>query len=556
VTHAMRVDTHGRPSRLDVNGNRVFDLVYDGLGRLSGANLAGGAVLSTTFDPMTDLPTGYATTGPRPSSASWTLDERGLIDREITSAGSTTWDRTLSYDARGFLAGFTDSTGHVEQWGFDANGMPASIDDVAGPRALTRVGAVLTAGARQYSYDALGRVDAVDQRTLLYGPDGAIASVAPPAGASVDYVYDEAGQRVGKLRGGVPEAVYLSGTYLDASGSFEPVRIGGRIVGVVHAGAFEILETDPRGSLLADRTGGAPRELSPFGARATRPDISAALDYVEQGFDADLGTVRMGARDYDPFLAQFWTPDPLFLSRIDECARSPVECNLYGYARNNPLSFVDRTGKQAEGPSIGGLTVLGMMFGRAGSDTGTSIFWAGAKEAALHAVDTGLADEALETTHLYKVPQGALGPLWKFAKDLEKQGSPTLKNLIARFVFMPMSAIYGFQAGVSGRGPKLLINPDLKHPAGRIYTDVEAPAYKAGQRAIPTVKALGTTLQAVGFVLQATQDSPQVTGANPDMTDLVHVGDRMGSELDYFGVWVAMELGLHDGPLPPKPWKQ
>jgi RHS repeat-associated protein len=343
VTHVLGVDGYGRQARLDVNGNRVFDLVYDGLGRLSGATLAGGAVLSTTFDVDTDLPTGYATTGPRPTSAAWTLDARGLVTREITSAAGTTWDRSLTYDARGFLASSTNAA-VTETWDFDANGMPSSIVDVSGTRELKRVGAVLTADARQYVYDALGRVAAVDQRTLVYGPDGEIASVVQPALASVDYVYDETGQRVGKKRGGVPEAVILAGTYVEATGSYEPVHVGDRIVGVIRAGTFQLLETDSRGSVLANRTGGAARAVSPFGARATRPDVAAALDYVEKGFDTDLGTVRMGARDYDPYLAQFWTPDPLFLSRIDECARSPVECNLYSYARNNPLTFTDPTG--------------------------------------------------------------------------------------------------------------------------------------------------------------------------------------------------------------------
>ena len=34
------------------------------------------------------------------------------------------------------------------------------------------------------------------------------------------------------------------------------------------------------------------------------PELSAALDFVQKGYDADLGTVRMGVRDFDPLLAE------------------------------------------------------------------------------------------------------------------------------------------------------------------------------------------------------------------------------------------------------------
>jgi len=98
---------------------------------------------------------------------------------------------------------------------------------------------------------------------------------------------------------------------------------------------------------MGDRDGTA-RIASPYGEREVHPDTAGAIDYVEKGYDADLGLVRMGVRDYDPKIGRFLTPDPLYLETLDKCVQSPVQCNLYGYAAGNPLLYEDSTGLESK----------------------------------------------------------------------------------------------------------------------------------------------------------------------------------------------------------------
>lgn len=337
-------DAHGRLASCRVDGVEIFTLSYDAEGRPAAVQFADGQ-LTLDHDPTTRARRGYALTGALTGSVGWHRDARGLTSEETFAIGPDAVHRTYGYDARGHLTHASDERGSAS-YAYDASGLISSASDERGDRPITRSGSTITAGGEGYTLDAMGRVVAHNDLTVAYGPTGDLEQAWRGADA-FRFVYDEQGQRLLKFRNGSPVAAYIGGAHLDPDHLVEPVSAAGVLVGVLVDGVFERMAFDPRGTPISDDLG-ALSVASAYGVRAAHGSLAEAIDYVQKGLDRDLGLVRMGVRDYDPLLGQFWTPDPLLLSEIDRCAASPAECNLYGYARNNPVSFVDPTGTEAD----------------------------------------------------------------------------------------------------------------------------------------------------------------------------------------------------------------
>lgn len=116
---------------------------------------------------------------------------------------------------------------------------------------------------------------------------------------------------------------------IDRSSVTTPVLYAGQVVGVLQttvgtgAKRFQLVATDMVGSALGD-TDGTARIPSPFGERAAQPDVAAAVDYTAKGWDADLGVVRMGVRDYDPLLRDSSRPTRFSSSTRKPASRAPT----------------------------------------------------------------------------------------------------------------------------------------------------------------------------------------------------------------------------------------
>jgi RHS repeat-associated protein len=248
-------------------------------------------------------------------------------------------------------------------YAFDKTGLTTSVGNGTTSFTVSSSGDTLRAGTDVYKIDPLGRVVAVKDLALTYGPDGQVAKAVRGVKTAA-YVYDENGERLLKRSDGVPTEAYVDGRYVSATELVEPVRVAGKMVGLLRNGRFTLVATDYRGTVEADSNGTA-HLASPFGARPLHADVSSITDYAEKGYDAELGSLRMGVRDYDGNIGRFLEPDPLFLEHPEKCVKSPVECNLYGYAVNRPLEYVDPAGKDVvfllDRSGAGGQGHMGML---------------------------------------------------------------------------------------------------------------------------------------------------------------------------------------------------
>jgi RHS repeat-associated protein len=328
---STRLDAHGRVRELWLGDARLYTITRNVEGQVEQVAFADGHTLVVQHDAVTGARRGYRLSGPvQDTGLDWDLDERGLVHRETYQNAGARTVRDILHDARGWLA-----RASAIDYAYGASGLLHAIG----------ADADLTVGGVRHRWDSAGRLIQKGDLTLGYGPSGELAS-AQRGGRQIAYVHDERGQRLLKRVNGQVVSARVAGGLLLARGLVLPVTIEGVTVGVIDSGTFIAVATDPRGTPTAE-VGGGLHLATPYGLRGEHDDVAEVLDYARLGYDADLGSVRMGVRDYDPALGMFWTPDPLFLEAPAKCAESPVECNLYGYARNQPLSFVDPGGTQS-----------------------------------------------------------------------------------------------------------------------------------------------------------------------------------------------------------------
>jgi RHS repeat-associated protein len=328
---------------------------YDSAGNLAASTYANGTRTLYTYDIL-----GRVTRVEHRDAAGAILDfedtardSAGRVIRVATPSGTTAYE----YDARNQLIAVHLTDGSTRRYDTDAAGNRLGYATDAGNRYLS------DSAGRQFAYDALGNLTAVVEpgggtTSYEYDARGRLIRISRP-GHETRFEYDPLGNRSAVIEDGVRTERLINpfgGTGLgdvlaeyDASGVRRSSYLigGGLVARYDSSGAAQFYHHDRIGNTaLMTGAGGAvvaTYDYLPFGERLSETGPAAADNpYTFQGqwgaVDHGAGLYELRARFLDAGLGRFTQPDPIGLTGGD--------LNVYRYARNNPLSFIDPSGLQ------------------------------------------------------------------------------------------------------------------------------------------------------------------------------------------------------------------
>ncbi|MFB7500362.1 RHS repeat-associated core domain-containing protein [Streptomyces sp. NPDC056161] len=299
------------------------------------------AAWTATDDCAATPAPGSSTTvgGPSPYWQSWTYDNTGAraTQTDHDPSGNTSHDATSTYTPATADQGHAHAVGEVDT---TVPGDPASDTsnfytyDQAG-NAHTRT---TRAGTDTFTYDSEGRLSQLSSTgtaadtTYLYGTDGALLIRHSPDATTL-YTGDE-------------EITATKGA--TSADGLRYISIAGQTVAThTSDGKFTYLIPDRQGTgtleIDSQTQQVTRRQYKPFGE--TRDQSGTWIGqhgYVGGTQDDNTGLTNLGAREYDPTIGRFLSPDPL----MDP--GSPQSWNAYDYADDTPVTTSDPTGACAD----------------------------------------------------------------------------------------------------------------------------------------------------------------------------------------------------------------
>lgn len=359
VSLLMGTDASGRPTRLAfADGGIVEEARYDAAsGRLrsirSGVPDAPGSLQDYTY----------------------TWDRVGnLLSREDLGA-SPHRRETFTYDADNRLTQVTlDGTTTVTAR-YTIDGNLLSRSDVGTyaytgtqPHAVTRVSGG-PAGTLDFAYDASGQMSSRNGSGITWTSSGQPTRIS--AGSNfTQFAYGPSGQRVRQLSraGGVARTTHYVGPHFEVEIEGGVRRYRSTVFGYGRAlysqvessaggiEAYYVLH-DHQGSVdrLARSAGTGTDEIAlGFDAWGRRRNADWSADpagarygdrhWTERGYTGHehidpVRLVHMNGRVQDPLLGRMLSPDPV-LGALEQ----PQTQNAYGYAANNPVTYIDPSG--------------------------------------------------------------------------------------------------------------------------------------------------------------------------------------------------------------------
>ena len=366
----------------------IEDIVYNAEGRIRRIDYRQGAFTEMTYNPDTLFLTrivSEARGNVLLQDLTMTFNQNGSITEIVDGLTGSDFghiDRSgrFEYDFKNQLTrierysetavfAYTEAGAFERNDEFDRGTTLASAPDA-------ETGLIPTgSAAKPYTFDGFGQIATSPMLTgTVFDAYGRLIR-AQTATHDVFFGYDQTGRRIYKqvTPHDAPDA---SETYLFPMQSFHVgprgeesfVNIGSaRLVRMEHGTGrwFYYLKDHLDSSDYVITSDGVPVEQMLYRAYGTEhqaetlspdwaqhvTDVSAQLPrekthhrYTGKYLDDATGLYYYGARYYDPALGRFVSPDPLYMSDPERCGTNPIACNLFAYANNNPMAFIDPTG--------------------------------------------------------------------------------------------------------------------------------------------------------------------------------------------------------------------
>ncbi len=298
-----------------------------------------------------------------------------------TQRSTPTGTHTYAYDATDRLTSATHPTGPVETFTYDPVGnrltdATASYSYDAAHRLLSKTGV-------SYTWDANGNLTTKTVKgkgkkgtttTYHYDGDNRLVQVTSGGSTLASFTYDPFGRRVSKTTSAgtvyfvydgedilaeVDAAGNLLTYYVHGPGIDEPLAlIRGRQTNYYHADALGTIThlTKSTGAVVQSN------KYDSFGnMTAQSGTITQPYTFTSREWDPETGLYYYRARYYDPQVGRFITEDPLNLNMVILANRNlsgtltkkllalmlsdPHTLPAYPYVGNNPLKYIDPTGK-------------------------------------------------------------------------------------------------------------------------------------------------------------------------------------------------------------------
>jgi RHS repeat-associated protein len=335
------------------NGS-LYERTFDQDGRVASFAIKLGAAPQITYSLAYDSAsriTGVSDSATPPIALSFAYDN---LDR-LTSAVLPATTFGYGYDAVGNRLSRSFGGGsEIYSYPATSNRL-TSVTPTSGPvktYSYDSTGNVTGDGTNSYAYDARGRLISATVATgaalRQYNALGQRSFRSQQPGITTAYAYDEAGRLIGE---------YTNDTLTSTISGFEYVYLDGEPVGVAVLALpalgqpaqyqeFLFVHPDHLGTPrlvtnVANQVRWRWNLAEPFGTNPANENPSAlgvfpfSLRFPGQVLDKETNLHYNYFRDYDPGIGRYIQSDPVgLLSGL----------NTYGYANQNPLSFIDPSG--------------------------------------------------------------------------------------------------------------------------------------------------------------------------------------------------------------------